>query len=57
MSVGVDAPQLWLPPQTALFACIYSMQRDPDYWPHALEFRPERWLPVMMLMYSAVCMQ
>jgi hypothetical protein len=42
----VLVPQILLPPQTALFACIYSMQRDPTYWPHALEFRPERWLPV-----------
>ncbi len=23
----------------------YGFQRSPDYWPAALEFRPERWLP------------
>ena len=38
--------QVWLPPHTAVFGCIYSFHRDPDYWPHALEFRPERWLTV-----------
>lgn len=38
--------QVSLPPQMAMFACIYSMHRDPGYWPHALDFRPERWLPV-----------
>ena len=38
--------QVSLPTQTAMFACIYSMHRDPSYWPHALDFRPERWLPV-----------
>lgn len=38
--------QVWLPQGTAMFACIYSLHRDPDFWPDALEFKPERWLPV-----------
>jgi cytochrome P450 len=38
--------QVWLPPQTPLFACIHAYQRDPDFWPLAEQFRPQRWLHV-----------
>jgi thromboxane-A synthase/cytochrome P450 family 3 subfamily A len=28
-----------------IFTCLYAYQRDPEYWPRALEFLPERFLP------------
>ncbi|WIA29661.1 hypothetical protein OEZ86_012145 [Tetradesmus obliquus] len=37
-------PEVWLPPGTPLFACIHAYQRDPQLWPAAEQFRPERWL-------------
>lgn len=38
--------QVVLPGNSSIFTGVYSYQRDPDYWPEALEFKPERFLPV-----------
>lgn len=38
--------QVHVPAETTVFSFMYSYQRDPEYWPAAQEFKPERWLPV-----------
>lgn len=35
-----------MPQGTQLYTAMYLYQRDPAYWPRALEFYPERFLPV-----------
>ena len=34
----------FIPKGTQVLVCTRSMQRRKDYWEHATEFRPERWL-------------
>jgi hypothetical protein len=46
---GDDAFQLGpysLPPRSTVVVGTYVMHRDPEVWPHAAAFMPERWLPV-----------
>jgi hypothetical protein len=38
--------QVHVPAGQQVMSFLYGYQRDPDYWPAAAEFRPERWLPV-----------
>jgi cytochrome P450 len=33
-----------VPARTIVLTCQYLIHRDERFWPHALEFRPERWL-------------
>jgi cytochrome P450 len=35
-----------LPPRSSVFVGTYVMQRDPELWPKADAFVPERFLPV-----------
>jgi cytochrome P450 len=35
-----------VPAGSSVFVASYVMQRDPELWPRAAEFLPERWLPV-----------
>eukprot|EP00775_Hariotina_reticulata_P006333 gene6333-6567_t len=43
---GFDvAPGIHAAAKTSVFTFVYGYQRDPDYWPAAEEFLPERWLP------------
>jgi cytochrome P450 len=35
-----------VPAGSSVFVASYVMQRDPELWPRAGEFLPERWLPV-----------
>lgn len=35
-----------LPPRSTIVVATYVMQRDPEIWPEASAFKPERWLPV-----------
>lgn len=35
-----------LPPRSTIVVATYVMQRDPEMWPEASAFKPERWLPV-----------
>jgi len=34
-----------LPPRSTIVVATYVMQRDPELWPEAASFKPERWLP------------
>lgn len=34
-----------LPPRSTIVVATYVMQRDPEMWPEASAFKPERWLP------------
>ncbi len=36
--------ELEVPAGTNVMGCVYLAQRDPDVWPDALRFVPERWL-------------
>jgi hypothetical protein len=38
--------QVTVPAGQQILSFMYGYQRDPAYWPAALEFKPERWLPV-----------
>lgn len=38
-------PEVHVPAGQQVMSFLYGYQRDPEYWPAALEFRPERWLP------------
>jgi cytochrome P450 len=38
--------QVTVPAGQQVMTFLYGYQRDPAYWPAALEFKPERWLPV-----------
>jgi len=35
-----------IPPNTHVFVNAWSLGRDPDYWDHPLDFRPERFMGV-----------
>jgi cytochrome P450 len=40
--------QVTVPAGQQILTFMYGYQRDPAYWPVALEFKPERWLPVRL---------
>lgn len=44
--------QVHVPAGASVMSFLYSYQRDPDYWPAPLEFRPERWLPVSISLHG-----
>jgi hypothetical protein len=48
--------QVHVPAGQQVMSFLYGYQRDPEYWPAALEFRPERWLPVRTAAH-AVCVR
>jgi cytochrome P450 len=43
-----------VPAGSSVFVASYVMQRDPELWPRAGEFLPERWLPVSLLLGPCV---
>jgi cytochrome P450 len=43
-----------VPAGSSVFVASYVMQRDPELWPRAAEFLPERWLPVRVRCVSFV---
>lgn len=49
-----------LPSQSTIVVSTYVIQRDPEVWPEAAAFKPERWLPVsrcccVAVVHNVVC--
>jgi cytochrome P450 len=43
--MGFPCTQMVAPAGTSVLCFLYDYQRSAEYWPKALEFLPERWLP------------